>query len=105
MHVVQVVGGDDGHVEPFGEVQQPRVQPLQEVQPVVALHLQVEAGEGVLRPARPLLRPGHIAVLDQLRQFGAWTPRQDDEAVGVRLQQRVVDARLVVEALQVGGGD
>ena len=104
LNVVHVVRRDDGDVQLLPEPQQPVVQRSKEVEVLVPLHLQVEGGEHRLVPPGQLLRSLVVAVYQGNRYLGARAAREDDQAVGMLLQQIVVYARLVVEALQVCSG-
>ena len=103
--VVAVVGGDEGEAHLACERDQLPVHALLRRQAVV-LDLDVEAtvedaGQLLGRAARPLRLPvgqvvGHLA---------AETARERDQPPAELAQQLLVDARLVVEALAIAGGD
>ena len=73
---------------------------------VVVLQFQVEIlrAEHLLEPVHRLARLRRLLLLNPLRDFAGQTAREHDQAVLVRREQFLVDARLVVIAGQVRFG-
>ena len=69
----------------------------------VVLQLQVEVlrPEGLLEPVNRLARLGQLVLLNPLRDFARQAAGERDQPLLVRRQQFLVDARLVVIALQM----
>ena len=72
----------------------------------VVLQFQVEVlrAERLLEPVNRLARPGQLVLLNPLRDFARQAAGERDQPLLVRRQQFLVDARLVVIALQVRRG-
>ena len=105
MHVVYVVGGQQRRAEPLAILHQPAID-LAQFRDVVMLQLQEEvlAAKDVLVPADKLARGLLLTLHQQRRDFAGEAARGGDQAIGVPGQEVAVDARVVVEALQLGGG-
>ena len=102
VQVVAVVGGDDADAGLLGHLQQVPVDGLLLLQPV-GLHLQEEIllPEDVRELQRRVLGRLGAAAHDGLRHLAAEAGRKTDQPLGVLAQERLVDARVVIEALQV----
>ena len=104
--VVRVVGGHQRQSGLLRQAVQLRNEPAVLVQ-VVVLHFQKE----VLPPQNVGVRvrqAQRVVVLvreQRLRNLAAQTRREADQPLGVPRQQIQVDARFVIEALQVSRGD
>ena len=100
IEVVAVVGGHQRQVELFGDLHEAVVDRHLFLQ-AVGLQLQIEAA-GVDVRVFPGQRAGlvHVAGLDGARHFARDAGRKADEPLGILAQQRLVHARLVMEALQ-----
>ena len=110
MHVVGVVGGHQRQpiFKPgvLRQPQQPLVDLVQLRYVLVALQLQeISFTEQLAVPASGLDRAVVVPIGQQPGHLGGGTARQADQARAVFLQQALVDARAVVEALDVGLGD
>ena len=72
----------------------------------VVLQFQVEIlrPERLLEPVNRLARPGQLVLLNPLRDFARQAAGERDQPLLVRRQQFLVDARLVVIALQMRRG-
>jgi len=101
VHVVRVVGRDDGGADLLGDLDQLRVGVALGLQPVILqFDEQVVLAEDLLQP--PCLLHGALLVaLHQcLQDVATQAPGGGDQAVVVLLEQLPVHARLVVVALQ-----
>ena len=105
LEVVRVVGPGDRRADGLGELQRLRGHLRLLVEAVgLDLHEVVVLAEHLLVPAGCLAGAIVLTRRDQPRDFGVQTARQHEQTVGVLRQQLFVDARLVVEALEVGLG-
>ena len=101
--VVGVIRGDQARVVALGQVDQGAVDRFQ-LRDVMALQLQEEAlaAEDVKIPVQPA--PGGVCAFidDGARHFGRHAARRGNQPFGMRRQELVVDARVVIEAIQLG---
>ena len=107
MDVVHIVAGDqlDGAMAALPIFAKPAVHIAQFIN-VVPLQFQEEvfAAEDILIPADLLSGGVILAVVRQSRDFRSQTAAGADQSIGVGGQERLVDARLVVESVQLRGG-
>ncbi len=103
--VVRIVGGDEREAGFAGKAHEFGCQALILLQ-VVVLHFEEEilGAEDVAILVRHAPRIVVLVGKQSLRNVAAQAGRHADQALGMRGQQVGIDARLIVEALQVGGG-
>ena len=106
LHVMHVVGAD----QLDAELARPGNQMLVHVHllgdaVVLELEVIVVRPERLLEPVDGVARLLELALGDQRRHLAGETTGERDEAVLVRGKEFLVDARLVVHALEMGGGD
>ena len=104
--IMHIVAGHqlDGAVPAAPIFAKPAVQ-LVQVGDVVPLQLQEEivAAKDILIPADLLARGLKIALVCQPRDFCSQAAAGSDETIGVGCQIFFVDARTIIEAIQLGG--
>ncbi len=101
VHVVRVVGGDDGRTDAAGDLDQLRVGVALGLQPVVLqLDEQVVPAEDLLQPAGLLQRALLVTLQQRLQHVAAEAAGGGDEPVVVLLEQLPVHPRLVVVTLE-----
>src|SRR5262249_5746534 len=102
LQVVRVVGADDWRPDGRGDAERLGHDPCLLVDPVgLDLHEVVVLAEDLLVPAGGVERPQRVTGAQEPRDLGVEAPGQDEQPVGVLGQELAIDARLVVEALQV----
>ena len=103
VQIMSVIGGHHGQAHPVGQIGG-RIQTHLLNLETCVLDLQiVPIAEELLVPGDHFLRPIHLVLDDQLRQLTARASGQADEPLVELSQQFLVDARFVIEALQIGG--
>ena len=101
VQVVHVAGADDREAGVGGDPQEPRVDlGVLGHAGVLQLDVDVVASEDRHEPVELGARRGLVAASQRLAGDAGHAPRQADQPVGVALEQLVVDARLVVVALE-----
>ena len=105
LHIVHVVGGDHGQVQTARQFGHARDVLLLFGQPVrLDLEVEVSRTEDLPVLTGSLLGRGQIAAQDALGDLALQAARQGDEPAAVARQRVLVDARLVVEPVQVREG-
>ena len=105
LHIMHVVGGDALQTELF----RPRDEVLVHLRLLwqrVVLQLQVEIfrAERLLEPVHRVASLVQLVLEDRLRDFAGEAAGKDDQTLLVRGEQFLVNARLVVIAIEVRGG-
>ena len=103
--VVGVVGEHQGNAYLLRQGDEVLIQGDQLRQVLVPLELQEEIGEGLLVPARSLLRLLQEPLKDEAGDLAVAAAGEDYQPLAVCLQQLPVHPGFVVEALQVRLGD
>ena len=101
VNIVTVIGQDQRYLQLPAHGDQSRVQGLQLRNALVMLDLQVVITEQLLVPACPLLRFALSPLQNEPRHLTIGTAGEGYQPLVVCLQQFPIDARLVVEPLQV----
>ena len=103
VHVVAVVGGQEGGLEAAGDLEQLRVGAVL-LGDAVILHLdeEVVAPEDVLEPPGPLQPLVEVVLHERLEHLTTEAPRGGDEPLTVIVERLPIDAGLVVVALEEG---